>query len=447
MRTVFRLVYTYFTATPVWRALTLGGIALWLLALYILTTQAQSAEKLWLGIVGIAGIFVGGALMPLMVGNLARSHAMTILPYGRLKLLVSAFVTVLLVALPVGVLTPLSFGAGVSATDTHWWSDPRMYEFTMQLGRLAFASSIIIAGWLYLALWFITSQRNAAGFVKGMAVVAVIIFVRVGAMDGLTPEFSSQVLQIVVAWSVFGAGFLALPRLREFFAGWSFGGLVRIGGQVRPRIDGREIDFLLGTASPWIYILAQSAPIILATRFGLYNASVWLFFVTIFSTVAGAVAGQAAQRSRVLWLRADWSRAELFLQVERSFWRHNGFVLGAILLMMLAIGGYAGLPARLLAAGLPLLVLGTVLSTYLGLMVTRGLRWVEAGVGVFVMLGLMTLAIVIVEQGNNLALVFVAEVLLAGLAFVLREVARRRWSRIDWMECRAERAHAARGTT
>jgi len=315
----------------------------------------------------------------------------------------------------------------------------------MQLGRLAFASSIIFAGWVYLALWFITSQRNAAGFVKGMAVVAIIIFVRVGSMDGLTPEFSSQVLQIVVAWGVFGTGFLAWPRLREFFARWSLGGLVRIGGPIRQRIDGREIDFLLGTASPWIYILAQSAPVILATRFGLYNASVWLFFVTIFSTVAGAVAGQAAQRSRALWLRAEWSRDELFLRVEGSFWRHSGLVLGAMLLLMVAIGSYAGLSRRVLAAGLPLLVLGTALSTYLGLMVTRGLRWLEAGTGVLVMSALMILAIAIVEGKESTYFVYAAEGLLAALVFVLRAIARRRWNQLDWMECRPERALVSRG--
>ena len=194
-------------------------------------------------------------------------------------------------------------------------------------------------------------------------------------------------------------------------------------------------------------IAAQALPIIIAMRFGLFGNSVWLFFLTIFCAVAGTVAGQAAERSRVLWLRTDWSRAELFRHVERSFWRHNGFVLGAIVLLTLAIGGYTGISTPVFAAGLPLLVLGTALSTYLGLMVTRGLRWLEASVGLFVMLALMTLAIYVVEAKGGLWIVYVAEALLAVLIFVLRGVARRRWTRIDWMECRSSLGFAGRGAS
>jgi hypothetical protein len=93
-----------------------------------------------------------------------------------------------------------------------------------------------------------------------------------------------------------------------------------------------------------------------------------------------------------------------------------------------------------------LLVLGTALSTYLGLMVTRGLRWLEAGAGVLVMTALMILAIAIVEGKESSYFVYAAEGLLAALVFVLRAIARRRWSELDWLECRPERTLAARGT-
>ena len=445
MRTVLRLVYTYFTATPVLRAFTFGGLALWAVSFYMLTTQAQSTAKVALAEIGMAAVFLGSSLMPLMVGSLARSHLMGILPYWRLKLLISAFLTVTLVSLLAGIMTSYSFGAGVSAGDSRWWSDPRLFEFVLQLGKVAFTMAFIVAGWLYLALWFVTSQRNMIGFAKGLGVIAFLLFVPVREVQDLNGEFSRHLLQIAIAWSVFGTGFLLWPKWQAFSVRWRRAAPAGAAGRSVRRIEGREVDLMLGTANPLMFIAAQAVPIIIAMRIGVHGSSVWLYYLTIFGAVAGAVAGQAAQRSRVLWLRTDWSRAELFRHVERSFWRHNGFVLGAIVLLTLAVGGYSGISTPVFAAGLPLLVLGTVLSTYLGLMVTRGLRWLEASVGVFVMLALMTLAIYVVEAKGSLWIVYVAEALMVVMTFVLREAARRRWTRIDWMECRTPREFAGRG--
>ncbi len=105
---------------------------------------------------------------------------------------------------------------------------------------------------------------------------------------------------------------------------------------------------------------------------------------------------------------------------------------------MVGIGSYAGFPVVLFAAGLPLLVLGTVLSTYLGLMITRGLRWPEMLLGVVVMLGLMAVACSSRARSVDLVTVFALEASLAVLAIVLRFVARRRWTQIDWMMCRPD---------
>jgi hypothetical protein len=96
-------------------------------------------------------------------------------------------------------------------------------------------------------------------------------------------------------------------------------------------------------------------------------------------------------------------------------------------------------------AGLPLLVLGTLLSTYLGLMITRGLRWLEIVSGVGVMLSLMALAVLVGRERVDLAAVIAFEIALVVLAIVARFVARRRWTQIDWMMCRPVRAMTARG--
>jgi hypothetical protein len=59
--------------------------------------------------------------------------------------------------------------------------------------------------------------------------------------------------------------------------------------------------------------------------------SIWLFYLTIFSALSGAITSLAATRSRALWLRAHWTRGELFARVEAAFWRHNSYALGVLL--------------------------------------------------------------------------------------------------------------------
>jgi hypothetical protein len=49
-----------------------------------------------------------------------------------------------------------------------------------------------------------------------------------------------------------------------------------------------------------------------------------------------------------------------------------------LLIVLVAIGTYVGLSTQLLGFGLPLLLLGSAVSTYLGLMMTRGIGWLES---------------------------------------------------------------------
>jgi hypothetical protein len=112
---------------------------------------------------------------------------------------------------------------------------------------------------------------------------------------------------------------------------------------------------------------------------------------------------------------------------------------------MVGIGTYWNFPAAFLAAALPLLVLSTVLSTYLGLMITRGIRWLEAILGIAVMLGLMAVAVLAAFSDIDAAMVFGLEAVLAVLAVGLRFEARRRWLHIDWTMCRPDRSLSARG--
>jgi len=312
------------------------------------------------------------------------------------------------------------------------------------MAKLIYTTIVLLAGWLYVAMWFVTSQRNIVGVVKGLIVVLIMLYAPARELQELSVSIRWNLQQIAVIWSVFAVGFLLMPRWKQHAARLRLSRFDFLS-RARRQISGREIDLVLGTANPWLLLAAQVVPILIASRIGEYSPTVWLFYLTIFSTVSGAIAGQAAERSRALWLRGHWSSAVLFSEVERSFWRHNSVVLGALIALMVAIGTYAELPFRLLAVGVPLLALGTVLSTYLGLMITRGLRWPEVLLGIGVMLALMAVAILAASREDSIGTVIGLEGVLAVVALALRSIALRRWTRIDWMLCRPDRALSLRG--
>jgi hypothetical protein len=384
-----------------------------------------------------------------MVGRMAQGHLMTLLPFGRLKLLVSAFFTVVIVSLP----PALYVAFGYPPPEEGALPDPsRMVLIGPRADdvlAITYTGTFLAFGWLYLAIWFVTSQRSMAGYLKGLLVVLAILLVPRRDILSLRDEAVRNAWWIAIFWAVFGTAFLLWPRWKVFVARLP---VPRgVGAFFSRRGSGNEIDVVLGTSNPWLLAAAQTVPIAIAARTQLYSAAVWLFYLTIFSTVAGAIAGQAAERSRGLWLRGGWSRADLFRHVEHSFWRHNSVVLGVLIALMIGIGSYKALPPSLLAVGLPLLALGTLSSTYLGLMVTRGLRGFETLLAIAVMLTLMTVAMLAAQSSvlagapsGDLRLVIGLEVLLAILCVGLRFVARRRWSEIDWMICRPDRALSAR---
>jgi hypothetical protein len=209
---------------------------------------------------------------------------------------------------------------------------------------------------------------------------------------------------------------------------------------------GGEIDFLVGTARPWMLAAGQAVPIVIATV--LMRAldvmatsagpSPWLFFMTVVSVTTGAVASLAATRSRALWLRARWTRAQLFANVERSFWRYNCYTLAMLLVLLVTMGDATGVSTRVLLFGMGLLALGTTLSTYIGLIVTARIGWTDAALAVVVMLVLLRTAVQVSSPTIPTTTIAVYELALAALALIARELARHRWSRLDWMLCRAD---------
>jgi hypothetical protein len=438
MKAIARLVFTYYTGTALLRFITsfglLAGIGGSALLLYLPPLAGGSGyprrfslvlESLifLLPVAGVLCFVFGASLLPSMLARLAASHCLYVLPHGRAKLLASAFATVALSAL---------FATGIIVM--YYYETPLALDLIFQR---AFAVTFITTSFLYIVVW-LTGRSGSIGLLVGsLATVAALIvplrFIMLPSTSLAAPWIAAAVL-----WMAFAAIFLLTPGLKAPL-GHLRHVLARLTGSSYS--GGGEIDFLLGTARPWTLAAGQVVPIAIATYFMSVTAvltPIWLFFLTIISVTSGAVATVAATRSRALWLRARWTRAELFARVEGSFWRYNCYALGVLLLLLVALGDTLGVPTRVLAYGMGLLALGSALSTYIGLIVTARIGWGDAALAAAAMLSLMAAAISISWPATSTATIVALEAGLAALTFVVREIARRRWSRLDWMLCRPE---------
>jgi hypothetical protein len=265
---------------------------------------------------------------------------------------------------------------------------------------------------------------------------------------GLTVPLRWALVPFAVLWSGVAAALLFAPRIR--------GAAVRLRTRIRRGPSGAfastydggdEVDLMLGTARPWLLALAQLVPIVLAGYllgwlFGDARVDrkvkLWLGYLTMLTMLSAAATTFAAARSRALWLRAHWTREQLFARVEAAYWKRLSYVLGVVLVAMALVGTYFGLPTRPLAFGLALLVLTATVSTYLGLVITRSLGWAITAIALGSILGLLATAWYIADAATPTFTIVSLEAALAALAIALRSFAKRRWLGLDWMLSQAE---------
>ena len=448
MKAVARLMLAYFTGTRLLAIVTALGvvcIAAGTAALLYLPplvaqhglpsrfTLAQETAITMLPVAGILCVVFGASLMPAMFTQLATSHYAQVLPYGRAKLLASAFATVAIVA------------AVASATASLYY-----LQTPLPIGLVferAFTVSLLAYTLLYIVLWFIGRSHSIGKLVGLAAAIAVLVlplrFFALPSTSLVGPWVACGVL-----WAALAGGFLCAPRIAPVAARLKHSLAERFGA-ASYRGGGREIDFMLGTANPWPLALGQIAPMLIAAYYLRSFVPVgyapneaaphpWLFFVTILSIVSGAMTSVAATRSRALWLRAHWTREELFARVERAFWANACFPLGVLLVALVTIGSYLAMPTRTLVFGLGLVSVGTALSTYLGLLITAAIGWRIAVLAVVTMLALMIASMYVATPATPAATIVALEAGLAAAALVYRQLGARRWTRLDWMLCRPD---------
>jgi hypothetical protein len=107
-------------------------------------------------------------------------------------------------------------------------------------------------------------------------------------------------------------------------------------------------------------------------------------------------------------------------------------------MLLVALGVYRDLPARMLGAGIVTFALGLLACLYLGLMMTRGMGWRETLAAVGTMAFIMTTAVQVADGYTSTTTIVILEGTLLAVAATLRLIAKRRWNALDWLLCRAE---------
>lgn len=454
MKAIARLMYLYFFGAAGLRWLSAAGSVSIIACAFLWHWRPDWLPGILFGWIGLLALFVGTALMPEMIARTAGGHWSVTVPHLRIKLLVSAVLTIVLLSLPVFILAAVGLGQTSGPANAHQAPGvvAAVRAYHLQLACISFAFAANVLTWLYAVAWLVTSRRTAWGLTRALIVLSLVLYAPVKAVATLEASLRLRLEYLGATWAIFAVLFLGWPH-------WKVLANRVLTGRLPARLhvprflqrrSGPATDILLGTAHPWLMAVGLCLPTLFAIRISTYFPGAWLYCLTLFSTSSAAIAGQASMRSRALWLRGGWSRAGLFRAVERSFWQHNLVVLAVLLAVMVAVGTYVDLTPQLMALGIPLLVLGTALGTYLGLMVTRGMRWQETALGVAVMLSLMAGALM-VDRANlsstaDVTRLSVLASALLSAAIALRVLGQRRWGVIDWTAYRPERAFRVRAS-
>jgi hypothetical protein len=436
MKTIAQLIFTYFNATIWSRCATLIGLIGITITIFKPPVASLVVAQL-LGVGGIAAFFLGSALMPILAGGLLNTRSVAVLPFGRAKVLASAFITAALTALPLPIISVLVVTTSRANRAAEFFAEPSTFLGIFQMPffwRLYFLI-LLFCTWLYVLLWFATRHRHSAPSIRTWLVVIVLIVVPPEFVR-LTPDthWTISLAYLMASWALISSYCVFGSRLRQF----NIKSLANLGTAFRwPAASSDETSLLLGTTHPWLIQFGLMTGIMIAMNV-LAMPIAWISYLALCSLLTGGYSCNAAARSRALWLRQPWDRPTLFHEVEMHFWLHNSISrLAVLLILMIGVGVYKNLPVNVITFGALILVLGTTISTYLGLTITRTLGWSESAMTIAAMALLMSAVYFVAWKDVDKNIVASLLLALVIAAAILRQVAKRRWQDLDWMQCKA----------
>jgi len=439
MSAVLRLVWTFFTATPLLRWFAaIGCVALPVgIAGYVLVPSwtpgsGTRPEPLWLQatvevlpFIGLLSLLAASARLPVIVERFALGRSIWLLPAGRMRLLLATLLTALLLALLTATTATaafLRFPLEISYSRIFWRT---------------FVMAFVDFGLIYTAVW-LCGKTSGVWRLVGVFWILLSLTIPLRYVGGIPPFSPLEGIGLAL-WAVFALALLAGGRLRHALAPLRER-LAAVRNRLVPAAiyrRGSEVDLLLGTSRPWIVAFGQIVPVA-AMLWLIPVRSPWMVvaftFLILMSAIAGAITSKAAERGRRLWLRQAWTRDELRSRIERAFWRYNAWCIGVLVLVVIAVGAWLRLPVGIVATAAGLIVASGVASTCLGLTITRGLGWLESAFCIVTTAALVRATFATLLADFRTAIALAVFLVAAGVCY--RWLALRRWRRLDWMLCR-----------
>lgn len=424
--TMLRLLYV----SRMQRWLTGLGLAVMLVALGAPKPGWHQAAHSLIALAGALGVMMV-VVAPVVAGpmlfcSMAAQRTTALIPHGRLKLVLGAVCSQLLLAMfiaaglgamngaPVHTVFAIAFGA--------------LTGFFLVYSLSMYYRPLLLA-WLPLLL---LPRLLAAAFPQ------LHLGTRIASPRGLVVVLAASML----AWLVYGIS--VMKSRRRTLRPWNTVGLgPPTPGPYTPR-DAMLIE-LTGNAN------FRRVIILVVLFFGIVFIGLTLItagapqpggnpefvFALVICFMAalipGTCSGIMARRARRLWLTAGTGRAELFSAIESQCWRLIFFALGTALLMavpLVAVSNHSapGLITLVAMATLPLSC-GSAL-VYAGLLYIRGNRFVDILIIGGNVLLLMAVALSASADSHAFPPLIGIQIILVPL---LRQVARGRWNHIDWL--------------
>jgi hypothetical protein len=441
-----------------------GGLTRWLVGIGLLMTATGlgALNSRWhpsllplfeLGaLVGVALVLIS----PVLVGgvvfrSLSAARAVALIPNGRLKLVLGAFASYLLLSLLVGVAVHMTRGGSVGLLTA-----AALAILSVQFMGYYWSSQYRLGG-LWLLSWILWLQPFIVGFKTG--------YLRdwLSTATGL----GAAVLLILCAWLAFGFrylrarrvgvplldGFLIVTRTAAKTA--RFAPVPHSVAAQIPHYTSRYAarTLLLGIAwnrrSIWqrlfwgiliVLIVGLPAQLLGAVGNSIGSSFAWVPLQLVAGPVAWSFAFTMTQRARLLWLSSGLPRVELFRLVESYTWR---LMLIAICVAMLPTVPRYLLGIRDFSAAVQLAMFMAIPCASAAAFLYAGMSYVSgrklAGtliIAVCAAFWLVNLAFPLTGTAAPAPALLAMQIVIVP---VLRALALRQWRDIDWLLNRPKR--------